>query len=40
MVVNAAPEAALKVLLGDSGLDPLLKKAVEAAMVRARELAG
>jgi pyrroline-5-carboxylate reductase len=33
-------EAALKVLLGDAGLDPLLKKAVEAAMVRARELAG
>jgi pyrroline-5-carboxylate reductase len=33
-------EAALKVLLGDSGLDPLLKKAVEAAIVRARELAG
>jgi pyrroline-5-carboxylate reductase len=33
-------QAALEVLLGDAGLDPLLKKAVEAAMVRARELAG
>lgn len=33
-------EAALKVLLGDAGLDPLLIQAVQAAMVRARELAG
>lgn len=33
-------EAALKVLLADDGLDPLMKKAVEAAMSRARELAG
>jgi len=31
-------EAALKVLMGEAGLDPLLKKAVEAAILRAREL--
>ena len=33
-------EAALKVLLADDGLDPLMKKAVAAAISRARELAG
>jgi pyrroline-5-carboxylate reductase len=33
-------EAALKVLLADDGLDPLMKRAVEAAISRARELAG
>jgi pyrroline-5-carboxylate reductase len=33
-------EAALKVLMGDGGLDPLLERAVEAAIFRARELAG
>jgi pyrroline-5-carboxylate reductase len=33
-------EAALKVLMGEGGLDPLLKRAVEAAILRARELAG
>jgi pyrroline-5-carboxylate reductase len=32
--------AALKVLMGKSGLDPLLKKAVTAATRRSRELAG
>lgn len=33
-------EAALKVLLGEGGLDPLLERAVAAAIQRARELAG
>ena len=33
-------EAALRVLMADDGLDPLLGRAVWAAMVRARELAG
>lgn len=33
-------EAALKVLMGEGGLDPLLEKAVAAAIQRARELAG
>jgi pyrroline-5-carboxylate reductase len=32
--------AALKVLMGKGGLDPLLKKAVAAATRRSRELAG
>ena len=33
-------EAALKVLMGENGFDPLLKAAVAAAVARARELAG
>lgn len=33
-------EAALKVLMGDGGLDPLMQRAVQAAILRARELAG
>ena len=33
-------EAALKVLLADDGLHPLMQKAVQAAISRARELAG
>jgi pyrroline-5-carboxylate reductase len=33
-------EAALKVLMGENGFDPLMKKAVDAAISRARELAG
>jgi len=33
-------EAALKVLMADDGLGPLLQKAVDAAIRRARELAG
>jgi len=33
-------EAALKVLMGEGGFDPLLKAAVAAALARARELAG
>jgi pyrroline-5-carboxylate reductase len=33
-------EAALKVLLADDGLDPLMKRAVAAAISRSRELAG
>ena len=33
-------EAALKVLLAEDGLDPLMRKAVAAAISRARELAG
>jgi pyrroline-5-carboxylate reductase len=33
-------EAALKILLGEDGLDPLMKRAVQAAILRARELGG
>jgi len=33
-------EAALKVLMADDGFGPLLKRAVDAAVARARELAG
>lgn len=33
-------EAALKVLMGEGGLDPLLRRAVAAAAARAKELAG
>ena len=32
--------AALDVLMGDDGLDPLMKKAIAAATTRSRELAG